>query len=125
MSRKIRFFKDQMSKAGVFPKQTTTLLNQTHIDLDDVEVYIPLPAFLFPIPFFSYIYFFLAHQVKLGELEAELIEINANNDKLQRSYNELIEYKLVLEKVLPTCFHFISFTLLLSKCHPSESLSSF
>ncbi|KAJ4914025.1 V-type proton ATPase subunit a3 [Raphanus sativus] len=62
-----------MSKAGVFPKQTTTLLNQTHIDLDDVEV-------------------------KLGELEAELIEINANNDKLQRSYNELIEYKLVLEK---------------------------
>lgn len=43
---------------------------------------------------------FLPFQVKLGELEAELVEINANNDKLQRSYNELVEYKLVLEKVL-------------------------
>ncbi|CAF2067105.1 BnaC01g00150D [Brassica napus] len=72
MARKIRFFKDQMSKAGVLPKDS--LENGTHIiDLDDVEV-------------------------KLGELEAELVEINANNDKLQRSYNELIEYKLVLDK---------------------------
>ncbi|KAG2240148.1 hypothetical protein Bca52824_091030 [Brassica carinata] len=72
MARKIRFFKDQMSKAGVLPKDS--LENGTHIiDLDDVEL-------------------------KLGELEAELVEINANNDKLQRSYNELIEYKLVLEK---------------------------
>ncbi|CAF2146152.1 unnamed protein product [Brassica napus] len=71
MARKIRFFKDQMSKAGVLPKDS--LENGTDIDLDDVEV-------------------------KLGELEAELVEINANNDKLQRSYNELIEYKLVLEK---------------------------
>lgn len=39
------------------------------------------------------------HQVKLGELEAELLEINANNEKLQRSYSELLEYKLVLQKV--------------------------
>ncbi|KAJ0252456.1 V-type proton ATPase subunit a3 [Hirschfeldia incana] len=73
MARKIRFFKDQMSKAGLLPKETTTLEQETDIDLDDVEV-------------------------KLGELEAELVEINANNDKLQRSYNELMEYKLVLEK---------------------------
>lgn len=41
----------------------------------------------------------MACQEKLGELEAELVEINANNDKLQRSYNELMEYKLVLQKV--------------------------
>lgn len=40
-----------------------------------------------------------AYQVKLGELEAELIELNANGEKLQRTYNELVEYKLVLEKV--------------------------
>lgn len=39
------------------------------------------------------------HQVKLEELEAELIEMNANGDKLQCSYNELVEYKLVLQKV--------------------------
>lgn len=35
----------------------------------------------------------------LGDLEAELIEINANSEKLQRGYNELVEYKLVLQKV--------------------------
>lgn len=39
-------------------------------------------------------------QIKLGELEAELIEINANSEKLQRAYNELLEYKLVLQKVV-------------------------
>ncbi|CAN6900539.1 unnamed protein product [Brassica oleracea] len=71
MARKIRFFKDQMSKAGVSPR--VILDKDIDIDLDDVEI-------------------------KLGELEAELVEINANNDKLQRSYNELVEYKLVLEK---------------------------
>jgi len=38
-------------------------------------------------------------QVKLVELEAELTEMNSNNDKLQRAYNELMEYKIVLQKV--------------------------
>ncbi len=38
-------------------------------------------------------------QVKLGELEAELLEMNSNSEKLQRSHNELVEYKLVLQKV--------------------------
>lgn len=37
--------------------------------------------------------------MKLGELEAELLEMNANSEKLEHSYNELIEYKLVLLKV--------------------------
>ncbi|GKC05519.1 putative receptor-like protein kinase [Tanacetum coccineum] len=37
-------------------------------------------------------------KVKLGDLEAELIEINSNSEKLQRGYNELVEYKLVLQK---------------------------
>ncbi|KAJ0077004.1 hypothetical protein Patl1_36522 [Pistacia atlantica] len=39
-----------------------------------------------------------AAQVKLGELEAELVEMNANGEKLRRSYSELVEYKLVLHK---------------------------
>ncbi|KAG5065163.1 hypothetical protein JHK86_008894 [Glycine max] len=44
-------------------------------------------------------HFDLEHlEVKLEELEAELLEINANNEKLQHTYNELLEYKLVLEK---------------------------
>ena len=42
---------------------------------------------------------FIALQVKVGELETELVEINANNAKLQCSYNELVEYKLILQKV--------------------------
>lgn len=36
MARKIRFFKDQMSKAGVSPKEI--LEKENDIDLDDVEV---------------------------------------------------------------------------------------
>ena len=41
MARKIRFFKDQMSKAGVSPK--VILDKDIDIDLDDVEVNIHMP----------------------------------------------------------------------------------
>ncbi|KAJ7978504.1 V-type proton ATPase subunit a [Quillaja saponaria] len=70
MARKLRFFKDQMSKAGLSP---TSFATRVDVNIDDLEV-------------------------KLGELESELIEMNANGEKLQRSYNELVEYKLVLQK---------------------------
>ncbi|GKD15680.1 V-type proton ATPase subunit A3, partial [Tanacetum coccineum] len=60
-----------MSKVGLTPAVITDA--QTDINLDDLEV-------------------------KLGDLEAELIEINSNSEKLQRGYNELLEYKLVLQK---------------------------
>ncbi|AQL08022.1 V-type proton ATPase subunit a3 [Zea mays] len=69
MARKLRFFKEQMSKADIGPTQ----LNETHLDFDDLEI-------------------------KLGELEAELTEVNANNEKLLRTYNELLEYHTVLQK---------------------------
>lgn len=39
-------------------------------------------------------------QIKLSELESELLEIGANSDKLLKSRNELAELQLVLEKVL-------------------------
>jgi hypothetical protein len=39
-------------------------------------------------------------QVKLGEHESELHEMNSNSEKLQQSYNELLEFKLVLSKVM-------------------------
>lgn len=71
MARKLRFFREQMVKAGWSPSMRSIRSND--IDLDHLEV-------------------------KLGELEAELLEINANNEKLQRTYNELLEYKLVLQK---------------------------
>lgn len=71
MARKLRFFKEQMLKAGFSPSAKS--LGETNIGFDDLEV-------------------------KLGELEAELVEMNANGDKLQRGYTELLEYKLVLQK---------------------------
>ncbi|KAK8647980.1 hypothetical protein V6N13_128744 [Hibiscus sabdariffa] len=71
MARTLRFFKEQMLKAGLSPSAKS--LAETDVDVDDLEV-------------------------KLGELEAELIEMNANGEKLQRSYNELVEYKIVLNK---------------------------
>ncbi|KAK5843905.1 hypothetical protein PVK06_000040 [Gossypium arboreum] len=71
MARTLRFFKEQMLKAGVSPSAKS--VEETEIDLDDLEV-------------------------KLAELEAELTEMNANGEKLQRSYNELVEYKIVLRK---------------------------
>lgn len=37
-------------------------------------------------------------QAKLDELEAEMLEVNGNSDRLARSYNELVELQLVLEK---------------------------
>lgn len=37
--------------------------------------------------------------MNLGVHEAELTEMNTNNEKLQRAYSELLEYKLVLQKV--------------------------
>ncbi|KAM7479341.1 hypothetical protein LguiA_027554 [Lonicera macranthoides] len=71
MARKLRFFRDQMAKAGLTP--STVSVTQADNDVDTLEV-------------------------KLGDLEAELIEMNANGDKLQRAYSELVEYKLVLQK---------------------------
>ncbi|KAK4424116.1 V-type proton ATPase subunit a3 [Sesamum alatum] len=71
MARKLRFFRDQMSKAGLAPAARS--LPPAVLSLDDLEV-------------------------KLGDLDAELVEINANDEKLQHSYNELMEYKLVLQK---------------------------
>ena len=42
MARKLRFFKDQMSKAGVSPKEF--LGKDVDIDLDDVEVNRDMPC---------------------------------------------------------------------------------
>ncbi|KAK3002621.1 hypothetical protein RJ639_021909 [Escallonia herrerae] len=71
MARKLRFFREQTIKAGFSP--STRSMIGTDINLDDLEV-------------------------KLGEVEAELIEMNVNSEKLQRAYSELLEYKLVLQK---------------------------
>ncbi|TKY48490.1 V-type proton ATPase subunit a1 [Spatholobus suberectus] len=71
MSRKLRFFKDQISKAGLMSSSRTVM--QPDIDLEDLEI-------------------------QLAEHEHELIEMNSNSDKLRQSYNELLEFKIVLQK---------------------------
>ncbi|KMZ69901.1 hypothetical protein ZOSMA_203G00230 [Zostera marina] len=71
MARKLRFFRDQMTKASVFPSALTVA--HPNVNFDDLEA-------------------------KLCELETELLEVNSNNGKLQRTYSELLEYVLVLQK---------------------------
>lgn len=71
MARKIKFLKEHMTNAGLLP--SSRFPSRDKIGLDELEV-------------------------KLGELEVELSEMNANSEKLQHSYNELVEYKLVLLK---------------------------
>ncbi|KAK1285428.1 Vacuolar proton ATPase a1 [Acorus calamus] len=73
MSRKLRFFKDQISKAGLLSSARPA--SQPDIELEELEV-------------------------QLDEHERELLEINANSEKLRQTYNELLEFKLVLLKVI-------------------------
>ena len=72
MARKLRYFHDQIAKAGQTPAYRPML--DADVDLDELES-------------------------KLTDLEAELLEITANTDKLQRTHSELTELQLVLQKV--------------------------
>lgn len=71
MARKLRYFHDQIAKAGQTPAYRPML--DGDVDLDELES-------------------------KLADLEAELLEITANTDKLQRTHSELTELQLVLQK---------------------------
>ncbi|CAL1406027.1 unnamed protein product [Linum trigynum] len=73
MSRKLRFFKEQIQKAGLLSSAHSTL--EPDIELEELEV-------------------------QLAEHEHELIEMNSNGEKLQQSYNELLEFKIVLQKAV-------------------------
>ncbi|GMH36133.1 hypothetical protein BSKO_04001 [Bryopsis sp. KO-2023] len=70
MARKLRFFKEQVEKAKL---PTGARGSVKDLSLDDLEG-------------------------RLEDLERELMEVNANSDKLQRTAGELIELQLVLEK---------------------------
>lgn len=103
MARRLRFFKEQMKKAGLSPSTMSTVSND--IDLDHLEVVWEVDllfwVFFEPIVFYidQLLFFGVCFQVKLSELEADLLEMNTNNEQLQRTYSELLEYKLVLQKV--------------------------
>lgn len=112
MSRKLRFFSDQISKAGVTAASLPVM--QPDFDLEELEVAALLPfraqtamvmvLVICCLAFDIACYMFLLIQVRLGEHESELIEMNTNSEKLRHSYNELFEFKLVLLKVF--CFHY-------------------
>ncbi|KAH6814603.1 vacuolar proton ATPase A1 [Perilla frutescens var. frutescens] len=71
MSRKLRFLKDQIHKAGLVLSPLPA--SETDIELEELEA-------------------------RLAEHEHELIEMNHNSEKLQQTYNELLEFKMVLQK---------------------------
>ncbi|KAL4610284.1 hypothetical protein ACB092_08G040000 [Castanea dentata] len=71
MSRKLRFIKDQISKANLLSSVRPVM--QPDIELEELEI-------------------------QLAEHEHELIEMNSNSEKLRQSYNELLEFKIVLQK---------------------------
>lgn len=69
MGRQVRFISEQVAKAGL---PVGNRLGDRHLEFDLLEN-------------------------RLSRLEKELVELNANSDRLQRSYNELLELQLVLE----------------------------
>ncbi|XP_006365749.1 V-type proton ATPase subunit a1-like isoform X1 [Solanum tuberosum] len=71
MGRKLRYFKDQIHKAGLLLPPLPA--SQPDTELEEIEI-------------------------QLAEHEHELIEMNANSEKLRQSYNELLEFKMVLQK---------------------------
>lgn len=70
MARKLRFFESEVTKAEI-PARGSIMAES--IDIDELEA-------------------------KLDELETELLEVNSNSERLQRSHSELVELQLVLEK---------------------------
>ncbi|MED6207456.1 V-type proton ATPase subunit a1 [Stylosanthes scabra] len=76
MSRKLRFFKDQISKAGIVSSGPAM---QPDIYLEDLEM-------------------------QLAEHEHGLTETNSNSEKLQQSYKELLEFKIVMQKACAILF---------------------
>ncbi|KAH1108933.1 hypothetical protein J1N35_012701 [Gossypium stocksii] len=85
MSRKLRFFKDQISKAGLLSSVHPVV--EPDLELEELEI-------------------------QLAEHEHELIEMNSNSEKLRVTYNELLEFKLVLQKacgfLLPNSNHAVA-----------------
>eukprot|EP01024_Parvocaulis_polyphysoides_P053073 TRINITY_DN5274_c0_g1_i1.p1 TRINITY_DN5274_c0_g1~~TRINITY_DN5274_c0_g1_i1.p1 ORF type:complete len:159 (-),score=33.05 TRINITY_DN5274_c0_g1_i1:140-616(-) len=70
MARKLRFFEDQVHKAAIVPFDSSP---EVVFNFDELES-------------------------RLDDLEKELLEINNNTERLQKSHSELYELQLVLER---------------------------
>ncbi|KAI4373512.1 hypothetical protein MLD38_011631 [Melastoma candidum] len=71
MARKLQYFKDQILKSGITSFVSPTM--QPDLEIEELEI-------------------------QLTGLEHELDEINHNDEKLRMAYNELLEFKIVLQK---------------------------
>ncbi|GFR41622.1 hypothetical protein Agub_g2348, partial [Astrephomene gubernaculifera] len=71
LARKLRFFKEQVEKAGL-PVAPRSILDAAGVTMDELEGL-------------------------LEQLERELVEMNANQDRLQRAAAELAELSLLLD----------------------------
>jgi len=88
MARKLRFFEEQINK------EKREILIAKHQDPENLAL-IPLD----PIPGEEdKVYKTNELEQKLDELEKEIIEMNSNQDMLNRNFNELIELKHLLTK---------------------------
>lgn len=67
MARRLRFFQEQVEKAGLTPAVRVAPMGKH--ELDDLES-------------------------KLEELEKELVSMNENTERLDRTYNELVELQV-------------------------------
>ena len=70
MARQLRFLTDEVEKAGL---PVGDRLGDRELEFDELET-------------------------RLARLEQEVTELNANSERLARSYNELLELQLVLER---------------------------
>ena len=70
MARQLRFLTDQVEKADL---PMGARLGDRELEFDELET-------------------------RLSRLETEVLEHNTNSERLQRSYNELLELQLVLER---------------------------
>lgn len=107
MSRKLRFFKDQIHKASLVSAIQAGM--QPDIELEELEVCLNFNLIFahpcnYKIRYWSFLLLisdqlFFLFQIQLAEHEHELNEMNSNSEKLQHTFNELVEFKMVLEKV--------------------------
>jgi hypothetical protein len=72
MARQLRFFTDEVGKSSIAAGPAGSLGDSAPL-LDQLEA-------------------------RLGDMETQLVELNANSERLKRSYHELLELQLVLEQ---------------------------
>eukprot|EP00339_Tiarina_fusa_P009068 CAMPEP_0117024578 /NCGR_PEP_ID=MMETSP0472-20121206/18235_1 /TAXON_ID=693140 ORGANISM="Tiarina fusus, Strain LIS" /NCGR_SAMPLE_ID=MMETSP0472 /ASSEMBLY_ACC=CAM_ASM_000603 /LENGTH=823 /DNA_ID=CAMNT_0004731041 /DNA_START=18 /DNA_END=2489 /DNA_ORIENTATION=+ len=84
MERKLRYFEEELRKAGVWnlPERPPHVVYEEYVDSYEGQIPIAMDQL----------------ESQLEEIEKELIQLSGNQETLDRNYNELVEMKHVLEK---------------------------